>query len=615
MLQPHRFPRFFGRVPIRSMVFRLGYEYPHPKPAPKRSPNTPSKPTREPTQRPTHNPTQGHQPTTSNYNVGDGNQNNNTGGGSQNVNYGGDQFNYHYTGVERRSRYFITGTDEEEAEYEQYTEIRRCDFVADNYVKHTGPGQHTFSSRFEGKFAFTGKLRLGGRNEPITVVSYEGPTAGDKWKEDFQAASGIPNERMASLIGINRSKIPLLIFTGSLLPLQHFIDQVGELGKQYLASMRIQLCCTDNAEVWMDPRQGILCRGPRGPPVSSMCLDILTLEKLPADIELLKETVLFRSITNLKIDGLRVDRKVVESLSMAQYRLGYRRPKADPRRTVWLASNRWSQSGRDCLLVEQDRSRTEKSWIRFELKEQGRRRAIGLETSSNDQGCFSSAISALHACNIPIDNSVNQYVFSAPSRASGILSRSTKKRRRRQSSPPIYLFVTSCPFSTFWSFDVDGETANPISQHLCRRLGLPIKFMLSGAVTYSWSMKEYKLLREYLIGRRFAPTTADFALSCRYDFMEPVKPVRWYDHGRELAATFRIAEDCGMQPDEDLSMSSLFGLHDGSAENSEADSYPGPIETSGAESSPKPLYATALERLTARWWLASDSLDIHAAVM
>ncbi|KAJ8075237.1 hypothetical protein PM082_019570 [Marasmius tenuissimus] len=597
-------------------MFRLGYEYPYKRSTSKRSPNTPPRPTQTPAQT-----TQSHQLMNTNYNIGDGSQNNNSGSGSQNVNYGGDQFNYHYTTTERRARYFITGTDEEEAEYEQYTEIRRCDFLADDYEKHTGLGQYAFSTRFDGRMAFTGKLRLESRNEPITVVSYEGPAARYNWKEDFQKVSGLPSSRMAPLVGINRSKIPLLIFTGSLLPLQHFVDQVSELGKQYLASMRIQLCCIDVADLWMDPRRGIFCRGPRGPRVQSTSIDgnILTLEKLPVDIELLKETVLFRYISNLKIDAQRVDRKLVESLSMEHYVYGYRRPKADREKTIWLASNKWSQSGWNCLLVEQDWSRTGKSWIRFGLKDQGRRRAIRLKTGSNDEGCFTSALNALHACNIPIDNNVDQYVFSAPSYLYSLLSRSPKKRRRRQSYPPIYFFVTSCPFSTFWSFDVDGETANPIPQRLCRHLGLPIKVILSAPVTYAWSMQKYQLLREYLIARRFPPTTADFARSCGYDVMEPVKPARWYysksnTRGSEnQVVTLKVAEDYDVQSDEDLSLSSLFGCHEEPV-NPRADGYPSFIETD-AENIPKPMYATALERLTTSWLLASDILDIHAAVM
>jgi len=78
---------------------------------------------------------------------------------------------------------------------------------------------------------------------------------------------------------------------------------------------------------------------------------MLTLEKLPVDMELLNESTLFRFASNLRIDGARVDRKVATALAGSYLRFekyGRRNvdrhgnrltpPRcADPDRAIWLS--------------------------------------------------------------------------------------------------------------------------------------------------------------------------------------------------------------------------------------------------------------------------------------
>ncbi|KAL0571634.1 hypothetical protein V5O48_010327 [Marasmius crinis-equi] len=112
--------------------------------------------------------------------------------GAQNVSIGslpnlstvdGDQHNSYtvYYGTEPKPRYYyITGTEEEEAEYEQYDELRRGDFTADNgdYCPPAGPGEgeHKFSINYGQKTVFTAQLRsqTPGGSRRITVIAYNG---------------------------------------------------------------------------------------------------------------------------------------------------------------------------------------------------------------------------------------------------------------------------------------------------------------------------------------------------------------------------------------------------------------------------------------------------------
>ncbi|KAL0567474.1 hypothetical protein V5O48_014518 [Marasmius crinis-equi] len=234
-----------------------------------------------------------------------------------------DQLNSYtvYYRTERKPEYYhITGTEEEEAEYEQYDELGRGDFTADDRVYYPpagpGEGEHKFRINYGQKTVFTAQLRsqTPGGSQRITVIGYSGKYSAEAWKQDFQRLFGVPSGKVVPLHAINRrSRIPLLIFTGNLVPVAHFIKSLPQIARMYLVSMKIQLCCVSLEVPWMDPTLSIFCRGPIGPRYYEGT-SIITLDKLPTDVEMLKEDVLSRRLGQLGCD-LILDRKVARALS------------------------------------------------------------------------------------------------------------------------------------------------------------------------------------------------------------------------------------------------------------------------------------------------------------
>ncbi|KAJ8083385.1 hypothetical protein PM082_009257 [Marasmius tenuissimus] len=155
-----------------------------------------------------------------------------------NANYGLGSYTINYDNrviQQTRSTYrrHVRGTEEEEAEYAEYGEYRHGDIQLLKMIDC----ERVFDRR-TGRFIeckrciFVGKVMSGeGIGTIVTVEAYEGSDAPEAWKQRFLClATGQSLFRRvdnAHLLALNRSKIPLLIFSGGLIPLEQFGESLG----------------------------------------------------------------------------------------------------------------------------------------------------------------------------------------------------------------------------------------------------------------------------------------------------------------------------------------------------------------------------------------------------
>ncbi|KAG7097717.1 hypothetical protein E1B28_005040 [Marasmius oreades] len=173
------------------------------------------------------------------------------------------------------------------------------------------------------------KIR-GEKGSRFTVVSYGGPEKDEAWKTDFQWFSKAPNTTKMQLFGINRAaSVPLLIFHGELLPLDHFWHRLGVLGRGYARTLAWKIWNCRPSKVWIDPERGTLVRGVKGPArrlFESLIREVMgparfrfrfgfaAVETLASSVELLlDEDVCFRYLSRLPLVK-EFDRDIIDML-------------------------------------------------------------------------------------------------------------------------------------------------------------------------------------------------------------------------------------------------------------------------------------------------------------
>ncbi|KAG7097656.1 hypothetical protein E1B28_004984 [Marasmius oreades] len=156
-------------------------------------------------------------------------------------------------------------------------------------------------------------VKIHGDSSSFTVMPYKGQDAQKVWKKEFQQFSETTNTTKIQLFGINRSRIPLLIFHGELVPLAHLWDR---LGRSYAYELAYNMECKES-EMWIDPAQGTLIRGAERPD-----FDLLDrfrfppIGTLPSTVELLDENVCFRYFSRLPLDK-EFDKGIIHMLHYA----------------------------------------------------------------------------------------------------------------------------------------------------------------------------------------------------------------------------------------------------------------------------------------------------------
>ncbi|KAK1224249.1 hypothetical protein PQX77_012871 [Marasmius sp. AFHP31] len=515
----------------------------------------------------------------------------------------GDQYVITQVQDAQKRRRYIEGDDEhEEAEYEEYAEIKRGDILAVRDIHRYCEWQwdeekkeHVLVYQCE-KAVFTGELRSGRGNETskFTIISYDGPDALKAWKADFREYSQVKRTDIAQLFGINRSRIPFLIFYGELVPAAQFTKGLGLLSKTYLELLRRQLGCDDN-EMWMDPRIGVLCTGPEGPLCGELIKSILPSCEVPTDVELLKEGVFLTYLGSLRLGG-DFDNEVVGVLGSTtsipdKSDLIPSRPSIVSVVTNTVIAVRsgslWSWGTWDRCLGERDL--LENRLNRFTLQHSQFEFEIQLDDHEEHICWLSQSLSIFHASHVSLEDDLSKFKLILP-KLKGTVSPSKTKRRRRWRAPPIYLFIR--PMSTFepsgevgsettvfhfWSFDENGQI--PMSDDTCVYLGLPVALFASSEQVY-WPTQTYKTLREYLVAKRYDPAAPGFArylgyplyevtesMSSRFEDIddsaeEPVEAAESSATGISSTLNFQSTSLCELpDDDDDTSLALLFYGH------------------------------------------------------
>ncbi|KAJ8083389.1 hypothetical protein PM082_009261 [Marasmius tenuissimus] len=457
----------------------------------------------------------------------------------------------------RRIKWHIQGSEEEEAEYEEYGEYRRSDIQLLKMIHH----EKRVFDREKGGFAecersiFMGQVLSGdGKGTIITVEAYEGRDAPENWKKQFSfhatGRSFVGRVNNAHLLALNRSKIPLLIFLGDLVPVAHVLKKVGFVGGFYLYSLAMQWESDERMqELWIDSSRGTICYGPQGPDPDD---DIEIFHRLspeaatptgdlnlPSTVDLLQEDSFLRFLAGQK--SRMVDKMLVE----LSYVVGHDDEETSesgielvdeptvfsaltPEIPIALASanNVWSSS-MNSLVGEEV---LESGLTRFLLDDSHTRwLSLDMGQTTTGEAWLSQASSFFHSRGISMEEDLSIYkLASRGATLSGWLDKSPVKHERRQLQPLIYLFVhlpsTDLPdgetsFLHFWSFYEDGR--NPLSPSKCDTLGLPIELKLRQTWYNLWSCStgNYKHLHQYQLYRGFDPTTTEFTRHLKYGVM------------------------------------------------------------------------------------------------
>ncbi|KAJ8075072.1 hypothetical protein PM082_019399 [Marasmius tenuissimus] len=185
----------------------------------------------------------------------------------------------------RPRRGFWIWRTKQEAEFEQYNEVKRGDIrLIRDLCKDIA--MHPIRSWRE--LARAWKL----------VEGYEGHDAQKGVDERLGECSRTLRANHAHLFGINHSRIPMLILLGDLVPAGQAMTNVGELGWACFSAFAMQLGC-EGSSVWVNAQRGVLCRGPWGRDLE-LRWSYVKIKDLPSTTEHLQENVYFRSFTCFK---------------------------------------------------------------------------------------------------------------------------------------------------------------------------------------------------------------------------------------------------------------------------------------------------------------------------
>ncbi|KAK1233191.1 hypothetical protein PQX77_003667, partial [Marasmius sp. AFHP31] len=430
----------------------------------------------------------------------------------------------------RSIRLHIQGTEEEEEEYDQYFEYRRSDIRLLRKIHHEKVWDLRLCVQIDcERSVWLAEILSGdGKGRIVTVVSYQGQDAPEIWKTTFRDSTTQLCADNAHLLGINRSKIPLLILLGELVPAATLADNIGELSQWYLSSLRSHWGCK-REELWIDNARGVICRGPEGPEPYLFGEDF-GLDGLVVTTDLLKEDTLTRYLANLK--AKRTDLALVKCISYGRDDpddddddVGMSRSVDQPtvfrnldNTTIAVANQTWA-SIRESLV---ERELLENGQFRFLFTEGDESFSLHLNHDIGEVW-ISQALSIFHSCGIALEESLRDCTLVVPQATLVGRPYKSESKRRLPLKQPIYLFVrlphpSSYSAASFqyissfhWSFQESGDP--PLPLEICDSLGLPIELEFSG-ISYSsmsWTAAQYKMLRQYKVLRGFDPNTTAFA--------------------------------------------------------------------------------------------------------
>ncbi|KAF9259691.1 hypothetical protein L218DRAFT_1003548 [Marasmius fiardii PR-910] len=223
-------------------------------------------------------------------------------GGAHNNVYGNQVFNI-ISDVRQQQK-------DESMEFDEYHSImhgdvhKLRDIYYEGYPRRWNLVRWELVTKFEANRTISTAVICRDRSSRFTVVSYNGPDAKDLWKKDFRRSLRVRDGQgmHMQLFGINRSRIPLLIFYNELVPAGSVWDRLDILVKAHLGQLARDLGCKSSAELWIDCKEGTFLRGFAGP--NCIWPDFEFPIETLSSVELLKKEVLWRYLTRLPLEKL-----------------------------------------------------------------------------------------------------------------------------------------------------------------------------------------------------------------------------------------------------------------------------------------------------------------------
>ncbi|KAL0566879.1 hypothetical protein V5O48_015122 [Marasmius crinis-equi] len=129
--------------------------------------------------------------------------------------FAGNQYNYYHSLGRPISHYITADSEEEEAEYAQFADIKRSNFLPQENIHHDYKYWHDLGQVACERMLKKGTVRTErGMESQCIAVLYSGDKVKEAWKRDFQQVSGIPSVEMVHVVAINRTKIPFPVLEG-----------------------------------------------------------------------------------------------------------------------------------------------------------------------------------------------------------------------------------------------------------------------------------------------------------------------------------------------------------------------------------------------------------------
>ncbi|KAJ8089540.1 hypothetical protein PM082_014796 [Marasmius tenuissimus] len=433
----------------------------------------------------------------------------------------GDQHIHHHPVTRRERKKRTIFDDYENVKRGHICRLRDICQVLGRCDVHYRWGEECQCPREVVKTVCTAKLiGVGGE---FTAVSYSGRNARRAFREEFRQLSGQQSSELAQIYAFDDGTVPSMVLWHDLIPLANFASKLSWMGRAFLCSLHMQWDC-DLTELWMDPRRGMICRGPEGPPPNMLHHQVLGIEGLPSTSNLIQEETFLQFLASLK--SKEADDAFVRSIGDGYDDKGV--PELVDRPTVFsdltktpiaVANNVWGSL--EDNLVEW--TYLENGWTRFRLDGD---EWLALEWNWGvEEAWLSQAWSVFHARGVSLEDDREGFklVYRRAWLYGNIDPSPSKCRQQRQH--PVFLFVYPPPPDLFggntsslhhWSFYEDGHSQ--LSPETCCNLGLPVdvRFRNWDSKSYSWSTDHYKTLHHYQLLRGFDPTTTDFARHLGY---------------------------------------------------------------------------------------------------
>ncbi|KAK7032346.1 hypothetical protein VNI00_013094 [Paramarasmius palmivorus] len=210
----------------------------------------------------------------------------------------------------------VVGRATEQDEYDEFEYVKRGRIVTIKEIHSRELEEREWEPRGEGHWV-AGRIlrktkrricaielqpdRLSSQTHKFTAFIYEDDDAHSFWEDVFQEFSRNWITGSLQLFGLNRSKIPMLIFHHELIPLEHSYKSTF-WGDIYLAYLSRSKDCSPFC-LWMDST-GALYRGPIGPiPYRSFTPAQETII-VPSSREMLESDASFRFLSKFKSEAL-----------------------------------------------------------------------------------------------------------------------------------------------------------------------------------------------------------------------------------------------------------------------------------------------------------------------